>query len=318
MFRYANIFFLAIGLLQQIPGVSPTGKYVTIVPFMFILLLTALKELLEDMKRHKADRKTNLSEVDVLCDNGKLTKKRWKDVCVGDILKVVSDKFFPADLILFSSSEPNGICYIETANLDGETNLKIRSAHTVTRDINAPDDLSRTAGHVMAEPANRHLYEFRGNIVLHGEPAVPIGPTQLLLRGARLRNTQWIHGLVVYTGHESKLLMNSTKAPLKRSTLDKETNTQILFLFFILVGLALISALANVILSGNGDNHSYIGLGLESSGSGFGYQFLTFFILYNNLIPISLQVTLELVKVVQALYINSDEEMHYIDEVNTD
>ena len=315
LFRYANIFFLSIGLLQQIPGVSPTGKYVTIVPFLFILLLTALKELLEDMKRHKADRRVNLSEVDVLGDNGSFSKKKWKDVCVGDILKVVNDKFFPADLILVSSSEPNGICYIETANLDGETNLKIRSAHTATKDICAPDDLSRTAGYVMAEAANRHLYEFRGNIVLHGDPAVPIGPTQLLLRGARLRNTQWIHGLVVYTGHESKLLMNSTKAPLKRSTLDKETNTQILFLFFILVALALISALANEILSRNGDNHSYIGLSLEKTGSGFGYQFLTFFILYNNLIPISLQVTLELVKVIQALYINNDEEMHYIDEV---
>jgi len=312
--RYANIFFLSIGLLQQIPGVSPTGRYVTIVPFFFILFLTALKELIEDLKRHQADRKINHTEVDVLTDSGSVIKKKWKDVCVGDILKVKSDKFFPADLILLSSSEPNGICYIETANLDGETNLKIRSAHTITRDITDGKALGKFSGHIVSEAPNRHLYEFKGNIVERGSAAAPIGPTQLLLRGARLRNTQWIHGLVVYTGHESKLLMNSTKAPLKRSTLDKETNTQIIFLFIILVGLSFISAVANEILKNNGEEHGYIGLKSEATGTGFGWQFITFFILYNNLIPISLQVTLELVKVIQAMYINSDEKMHHVDK----
>ena len=187
----------------------------------------------------------------------------------------------------------------------------------MTRDISDPRELSKFSGHIVAEAPNRHLYEFRGNIVKRGDAAVPIGPTQLLLRGARLRNTQWVHGLVVYTGHESKLLMNSTKAPLKRSTLDKETNTQIIFLFIILASLSLISAIANEILNNNGEDHvSYIGGSSSSTGVGFGWQFITFFILYNNLIPISLQVTLELVKVVQAMYMNSDEKMHYVDKVN--
>lgn len=313
-FRYANIFFLSIGLLQQIPGVSPTGRYVTIVPFLMILFITAIKELVEDFKRHSADRKINQSDVDVLMPSGQVVRKMWKDIQVGNILKIKNDKFFPADLILLSSSEPNGICYIETSNLDGETNLKIRSSHPMTRELNSGSELSKLNGHVLAEAPNRKLHEFRGNLVTGNSEVQPIGPNQLLLRGARLRNTQWIYGFCVYTGHESKLMMNSTKAPLKRSTLDKETNMQIIFLFIILVVLALVSAVANIILQGNGEVHDYFGLNSNSSATGFGWQFITFFILYNNLIPISLQVTLELVRVFQAMYINSDEKMHFVDK----
>ena len=214
------------------------------------------------------------------------------------------------------------MCYVETANLDGETNLKIRSAHTVTSGLVQADDLVRFSGLVEAEPPNRHLYEFVGNIVATGTLGgaaikTPIGPSQVLLRGARLRNTQWIHGIVVYTGHESKLLMNSTKAPLKRSTLDKETNLHIIFLFIILLLLSFISAIANEILKNNGEDHSmYVGgQGSNSVVDNFGWQLVTFFILYNNLIPISLQVTLELVKIFQSAYINWDEKMHYVNQV---
>jgi len=309
--RYANIFFLCIGLLQQIPDVSPTGKYVTIVPLFLILLITALKELFEDIKRHNADKGVNLSHIEVLNSAfGTWESKQWKDVKVGDIVKVVDTKFFPADLILLASSEPQGMCYIETANLDGETNLKIRSSLEFTSRLTEPVDLRKFTGTIETELPNRQLYEFVGNITPEGEQANPLSSTQLLLRGARLMNTQWIYGVVVYTGHESKLLMNSTKAPLKRSNIDKITNYQIIFLFFILVCLALISAIANEVQSSNGEDHmSYIG---PLPGSQFGWNFLTFFILYNNLIPISMQVSLDMVKLVQAYFINWDEEMHHV------
>ena len=312
--RYANIFFLSIGLLQQIPGVSPTGKYVTIVPLFLILFITAVKEMVEDIKRHKADRKVNHTKVKVL-DAGKWVYKKWMEVCVGDILCVEDSSFFPADLILLASSEPQGMCYIETANLDGETNLKIRSGLVCTSDMTDPVDLSRLTGHVEAEQPNRHLYEFAGNIILTGKQSdpVPVSATQLLLRGSRLRNTAWVYGLVVYTGHESKLLMNSTKAPLKRSTVDIVTNYQIIFLFVILVILSLVSAIGNLIKNNNDESHEFYIKADENVNSGFGWQFITFFILYNNLIPISLQVTLEIVKVFQASYMNWDEAMHYVD-----
>ena len=102
--KYANIFFLTIGLLQQIPGISPTGRYVTLVPFLIILAITAIKEIVEDFKRHLEDRKINDSKVKAF-HNGDWEEVQWKSVCVGDIVMVLNDMFFPADLMLLASSE---------------------------------------------------------------------------------------------------------------------------------------------------------------------------------------------------------------------
>jgi phospholipid-transporting ATPase len=89
---------------------------------------------------------------------------------------------------------------------------------------------------------------------------VPLGPDQLLLRGAKLRNTTWVFGAVVYTGVDSKLMQNSSKAPLKRSSIDKTTNKQILLLFAILLILCIISAIFSVFWNKmNAKSHWYIG-----------------------------------------------------------
>jgi phospholipid-transporting ATPase len=146
-----------------------------------------------------------------------------------------------------------------------------------------------------------------------------------------LRNTSWVFGIVLYTGHDTKLMHNSTSAPLKRSTVDKLTNTQILMLFFILIVLCLTSAIFNEIWTKTFfTEHWYLGMHSKhilifnlkkSSGilknilldwaKNFAYNLLTFIILYNNLIPISLQVTLELVRFLQAIFINMDSEMYH-------
>ncbi|MCJ8745805.1 hypothetical protein PDJAM_G00134800 [Pangasius djambal] len=258
--RAANAFFLFIALMQQIPDVSPTGRYTTLVPLIFIMTVAGIKEIIEDYKRHKADNTVNKKKTTVL-RNGTWQTIIWKQVAVGDIVKVTNGQHLPADMVIVSSSEPQAMCYTETSNLDGETNLKIR---------------------------------------------------QVLLRGAQIRNTQWVVGIVVYTGHDSKLMQNSTKAPLKRSNVERVTNVQILVLFGILLVMALVSSIGAAIW-----NKQYKDVEcwyLSRTGDislNFWYNLLTFIILYNNLIPISLLVTLEVVKFTQALFINWDREMYY-------
>ncbi|XP_032306243.1 probable phospholipid-transporting ATPase IA isoform X4 [Drosophila ananassae] len=313
--RYSNCFFLLIAMLQQIPEVSPTGRYTTLVPLMFILSVSAIKEIIEDIKRHRADNEINHRSIERL-DSGAWITVRWSELTVGDIIKVTINTFFPADLILLSSSEPQAMCFIETANLDGETNLKIRQGVTATAGLLETKDLLRLEGKVECELPNRHLYEFNGVLKETGKPTVALGNDQVLQRGAMLRNTAWIFGVVVYSGQETKLMKNSTSAPLKRSTVDKLTNTQILMLFMILISLCITSGLCNLFWTReHSDTDWYLGLNDFKSMS-LGYNLLTFFILYNNLIPISLQVTLELVRFLQAIFINYDIEMYH-QESNT-
>nr|XP_026696286.1 probable phospholipid-transporting ATPase IA isoform X1 [Ciona intestinalis] len=304
-----NIFFLIICILQQIPGISPTGKYTTIVPLVFILLVAAIKEIVEDYKRHRADDAVNNRKVEVFRD-GTFVELAWTQVVVGDIVKVVSGKFFPADLILLSSSEPQAMCYIETANLDGETNLKIRQGIPATSEIQSSEDLLQLHGMIECESPNRHLYSFNGSIKLNEDRLLPLGPDQILLRGAMLRNTKWIFGVVVYTGHESKLMKNANRAPLKMSNVDRTTNMQIWFLMAVLIVISLASAIGSEVWKKETTQRWY----LNDTGTGpkgFFMELLTFIILYNNLVPISLLVTLEVVKFIQAIFINSDLDMYF-------
>ncbi|KAF4019872.1 hypothetical protein G4228_011384 [Cervus hanglu yarkandensis] len=134
--------------------------------------------------------------------------------------------------------EPQAMCYIETSNLDGETNLKIRQGLPATSDIKDIDSLMRLSGRIECESPNRHLYDFVGNIRLDGHSTVPLGADQILLRGAQLRNTQWVHGIVVYTGHDTKLMQDldmryeptDTAAMARTSNLNEELG-QVKYIF---------------------------------------------------------------------------------------
>ncbi|XP_067103347.1 phospholipid-transporting ATPase IA isoform X1 [Osmerus mordax] len=308
--RAANSFFLFIALLQQIPDVSPTGRWTTLVPLLFILVVAAVKEFIEDLKRHNADSVVNRKECQVL-RNGAWEIVHWEKVAVGEVVKAANGDHLPADLVILSSSEPQGMCYIETSNLDGETNLKIRQGLQITSEIKDIDSLMRLSGRMECESPNRHLYEFVGNIRLDGHSTSSLGPDQILLRGAQLRNTQWIHGIVVYTGHDTKLMQNSTRPPLKLSNVERITNFQILVLFGCLLAISLVCSIGQTIWKYQYGNAAWY-MDLNYGGAAnFGLNFLTFIILFNNLIPISLLVTLEVIKFTQAFFINWDTDMLY-------
>ena len=164
--KYSNIFFFIIAMLQQLPDVSPTGHYTTLVPLIFILGVSAIKEIIEDFKRRNSDRLLNSKNANVFRSNGLIEPLwqtvAWKKLVVGDIVKISAGEQFPADLVLISSSEPNSICYIQTSNLDGETNLKIRQAHVKTGKLLDSSQLKKFNAEIECEMPNQHLYEFSG------------------------------------------------------------------------------------------------------------------------------------------------------------
>lgn len=313
--KYANVFFLFIGCLQQIPGVSPTNRWTTLVPLAIVLLVSALKEISEDWRRYTADAELNASLVAVLdAASETWVPKAWRDVCVGDVVRVERNGFFPADLVLLSSSEPEGLAYVETANLDGETNLKVKQALPATAPLVTAAAVSRLRGSLVCEAPNNSLYTFDGTLQLASGATLPVGPDQLLLRGAQLRNAPWAYGLAVFTGHDTKLLQNATKTPLKRTRVDKQVNSLILSLFVLMLALAIVCSVGALIASASARRHAlYLMPALDSrtSARAFVESVLTFIILYNSLIPISLIVTMDLVKFQQASLINSDLDLYY-------
>lgn len=248
--KYANLFFLFTAGLQQIPNISPTNRYTTIGPLIVVLLVSAGKELVEDWKRKTQDKELNRSKTKVLVGTT-FEETRWINVRVGDIIRVESEEPFPADIALIASSEPEGLCYIETANLDGETNLKIKQAIPETASMVSPGELSRISGTIKSEQPNSSLYTFEGTLTMQqggGEKELPLSPEQLLLRGATLRNTPWVHGVVVFTGHETKLMRNATATPIKQTAVERTVNVQIIMLVSILLILSLISSTGDVIM----------------------------------------------------------------------
>ncbi|OMO55008.1 hypothetical protein COLO4_36244 [Corchorus olitorius] len=104
-----------------------------------------------------------------------------RDANIAHRYKVKQDGFFPADLLLLASTNADGICYIETANLDGETNLKIRKGLERTWDYLTPEKACDFKGEVQCEQPNNSLYTFTGNLVMDNQ-TLPLSPNQLLLR----------------------------------------------------------------------------------------------------------------------------------------
>ncbi|XP_077651608.1 phospholipid-transporting ATPase IB-like [Urocitellus parryii] len=236
---------------------------------------------------------------------------KWHEVNVGDIVKTLNEEFLPADMILISSSEPQSMCYVATANLDGETNLKIRQASLEVAGIIKEGQLVNLDGKIECEEPDRQFNNFVGTLYLRGKSPISVGPDQMLLRGTQLKNTQWIIGVVIYTGFETKLMQNSVKSPLKRSQVEKVTNMQILILLLLLFGISAVSCVGATIWNKMYlENIWYMGIsGITPHNHVF--DILVFIILYHNLVPISLLLTLETVKFIQAQFINWDEDMHY-------
>ncbi|CAI4211518.1 unnamed protein product [Parascedosporium putredinis] len=287
-------------------------------PLLVVLLVSAGKELAEDYKRRQADKNLNMSKARVLRGSD-FTETKWINVAVGDIIRVQSEEPFPADLVLLASSEPEGLCYIETANLDGETNLKIKQGLPETSTMVSPAELARLGGRIKSEQPNSSLYTYEATITMQtggGEKELPLNPEQLLLRGATLRNTPWVHGVVVFTGHETKLMRNATAAPIKRTKVERKLNSLVLLLILILLVLSIISTVGDLVTRRlHFDSLQYLMLDPISDAGQIVRAILkdmvTYWVLFSSLVPISLFVTLEMVKLYQGLLINDDLDMYH-------
>ncbi|KAL5035257.1 hypothetical protein RTP6_002978 [Batrachochytrium dendrobatidis] len=328
-------------------------------------------------------------------DDPELSKEwryvQWKDIKVGDLIRLQNNEHIPADLIILASSEPEGLCYIETKNLDGETNLKIRKVVSDTLSITTPNCLRQFQCTIECEKPHPSIYLFTGTLVHYHRPAlmqtspitlqklsiqpysappdlgssvdmsprtlltptgslrisvsdhpsptaqkesqlrhratsqidqnsanvsrIPININSMLLRGCVLRNTEWVYGIVVYTGVESKIRLNSGDTPIKRSLIEDQTNFYILLSLALMVILSIISAVMGYVLEKADQVNQAPWLTNTFSSDTIGVSdavamFWVAIILFQNLVPISLYITVEIVKSLQSFLIYEDIELY--------
>ncbi|XP_066062822.1 phospholipid-transporting ATPase ID isoform X8 [Chamaea fasciata] len=309
----ANTYFLFLLILQLIPQISSLSWFTTIVPLVLVLTITAVKDATDDYFRHKSDNQVNNRQSQVLI-GGVLRQEQWMNVRVGDIIKLENNQFVAqADLLLLSSSEPHGLCYIETAELDGETNMKVRQAIPVTAELGDTSQLARFDGEVICEPPNNKLDKFGGTLYWK-EDKYPLSNQNMLLRGCVLRNTEWCFGLVIFAGPDTKLMQNSGRTKFKRTSIDRLMNTLVLWIFGFLVCMGVILAIGNAIWEHEVGVCFQIYLpwdeGVHSAFfSGF-LSFWSYIIILNTVVPISLYVSVEVIRLGHSYFINWDKKMY--------
>ena len=157
----------------------------------------------------------------------------WEDVRVGDFVKIMDNESFPADILICSTSEDENVAYIETKNLDGETNLKSRNAVPALTHLRTAADCASKLNtfHVDVDRPETTMYKLNGAVVTNNE-RLPVDLQMTLLRGTVLRNTGWAIGIVLFTGEDTKIVLNSGGTPSKRSKVERQMNPQVYVMQF--------------------------------------------------------------------------------------
>ena len=311
--RIANIYFLIIAIMACVPQISTFTPYTAIFPLVFVLLVSIFREGVEDFYRYKSDRASNSKKVQRLGSEGTFDTVCSKDLEVGDIIYVEGEDTFAADVILLkSSNEINA--FIQTSSLDGEKNLKKRfvpkGLETLTKPVS--EKAYVLGGRWITLPPDKDLKSFIGTIKI-GKEIFPLSIQQLLLKDSKLKNTAWIIGAVVYTGKHTKVMMNSQKARIKISNLERKLNVLIIILFFVQIFICFLLSMITLIydkVQSNGDQSGYLGSNYKTYQN---LNFFSYFLLLSTLIPISLIVTLEVIKTVQCYFISQDAEMYEVE-----
>ncbi|RHY25012.1 hypothetical protein DYB25_008280, partial [Aphanomyces astaci] len=306
-----NFYFLIIAVLQSMSVISPLGPMTAIFPLVLVVCISLLREAIEDRNRWLSDRKRNLKPTRVW-RQGQVLDVVWEHIQVGDVLLVRDKETFAADGIVLSSSDENGACLIDTSNLDGEANLKPRSGLACTTISRFPDAVQPSSGHlprftVQCEPPDVDMYKFTGMLELAKEVHA-LDEQQFIPRGSTLKNTKWVVIVVVYTGHETKMMKNAKEPHHKLSHVDGILNRAVVFIFVAQLTLCAVGSVCHKLWAAPFESAIMDKQAGVESVSGV-LTFLSFVVLLNTFIPSSLVVSVELIKTIHAKYIGWDRDM---------
>lgn len=243
--------------------------------------------------------------------NLKEYRTKWKDVKVGDIIKIQENEWIPADILLLATSNEKQEAYVETMALDGETNLKVKFPHIeISKSISRVSDLKNIRTLITVEDPNLDLYNFEGHFKMRDE-TYSLGPDNVAYRGSILRNVESVIGLVIFSGEETKIRMNNIKNPrVKAPKLQRNINYIVLFMVCVVILLSAFSTMAERLYYKENREKAWY---LYGQDAGVAATLMGFIIMYNTLIPLSLYVTMEIIKIMQLFFLQFDIDMYHVD-----
>lgn len=327
--RLANAYMLVISILQAIPGFSTTGKFTTLIPLVIFLGLVIAKEGYYDWKRHRQDVIENRRQAVVLRDTSLVSNSstdlaqqpwednsvgsqwvctRWRDLRVGDIIRLSRDEDVPADVIILHADGENGLAYVETMALDGETSLKPKQIPEGLSDCSTIDAVATCQVILHIEDPNADLYRFDSKLTADGM-TLPLTLDQVIYRGSTIRNTTRTIGIVINTGEECKIRQNAKRETRpKKPALEHVTNNIVIFLMMYVLISSSAATVAYVVWKDTQERFAWY---LSNTTIPFADIFVGFIIMFNNVIPLSLYVGLEAIKLGQMSLISGDLEMYH-------
>lgn len=356
--RLANVYFVVIGIIASVGYYggfyeSALEPAAVLAPVSIVVLISVLKEGVEDYKRQQADVKVNGRPANVVSPDGTIITAQWKDLDVGSIVLLQDNEEIPADIVLLASGGIGGnTAYVDTAAIDGETNLKIRlpslsidtekhkstdgseiaaydTSITVCQNKTTVTGVAELKISVQAELPNNSIHHFDGSVeftdaknLIHKST---LAEKNLLLRGAVIRATEWCVGMVVYTGGETKLSLNSRAPPSKLSSVDRVVNRALAIAIGVMVLVCFISMSLSIMWDNSNKNCFYLCLNTDDLSPAYSsvdnggctnsqpssiLTIFTFATLYNNFVCISMYVSLEMIYLCQAYFIQNDLNLY--------
>ncbi|CAJ0585807.1 unnamed protein product, partial [Mesorhabditis spiculigera] len=290
---FLNLYFLLMACTQFIPAIQIGSPITYWGPLGFVLTITLIREALDDFVRFIRDKEMNGERYERLTRDGLRKEIRSCDIQVGDVIVVHKDRRIPADVVLLRTTEKSGACFIRTDQLDGETDWKLRVAVPATQHVHNEADIMELNCEIYAEKPQKDIHAFVGTYKITNEDGTVDG-------SLNVENVLWSNtvlasgtavGVVVYTGRETRSVMNTTLPESKVGLLDLEVNnlTKILFLFVVVLSAVMV-----------------VMKGLDT----YWYRYLMrFILLFSYIIPISLRVNLDMAKLFYSWQIGRDKHI---------
>jgi len=281
-----------ITVSQFFPPLRVGFLFTYVAPLSFVLIITILKESVDDFKRYKKDLEQNTQKFKKITSEGEVDLTS-AEIAVGDVIKIHQNERIPADMILLHTSDKSGGIFLRTDQLDGETDWKLRKPVQLTQEITDYKKFINDNAYIFADPPNKQIYKFEGNFVMkvmNIEKKESLSLEQTMWANTVLASCMAI-GVVIYTGKETRAQKNSSTPTSKIGALDLEINA-ISKALFIFMGIC-----------------AFMIVGLSGFEGSLGVNLINIFryiLLLSSIIPISLRVNLDFAKIIYSFKISND------------